>query len=60
MKKSTEVKAVAENGVQILAIASVPVQMADFNNLFSFEEGFKAGTVFPELYLPYLGERRGV
>lgn len=41
--------------MQILGIASVPVQNANFDCLFSAEEAFGKGTVFPELYLPFLG-----
>lgn len=43
------------DSMQILGIASVPIQNADFGCLFSAEEGLTKGTVFPELYLPFLG-----
>lgn len=36
-----------------LGIASVPVQQADFSNVYSQEEAFRQGTIFPELNLPF-------
>ncbi len=46
----------ATAGKQILAIAYVPVQKADFANLYALSDALSAGTVFPELNLPYTGE----
>ena len=37
-----------------LAVASVPMQNADFDALFPLSEGLDKGTVFPELYMPFL------
>lgn len=44
---------------QILAIESVPVQIADFDELYNTLEGLVKGTVFPELYLPFCCEKGG-
>ena len=43
---------------QILAIAYVPMQNADFSAVFPISEGLVIGTIFPELYLPFSGEGR--
>ena len=40
---------------QILAIAYVPMQNADFSAVFPISEGLVIGTIFPELYLPFSG-----
>ena len=45
----------ASDGGQILAIAYVPVQNADFGSLYAPEDALCAGTVFPSLDLPFLG-----
>lgn len=45
------------NERQILAIAHIPIQNADFENLFSVSEALQRGTIFPELYLPFCAER---
>ncbi|HOV68936.1 MAG TPA: spore coat associated protein CotJA [Clostridia bacterium] len=37
-----------------LGMAYVPLQR--WENVFSAEEGFEKGTMFADLYLPYLGE----
>ncbi len=37
-----------------LAVASVPMQNADFDALFPLSEGLNNGTIFPELYMPFL------
>lgn len=37
-----------------LAVASVPIQNADFDALFPLAEGLTNGTIFPELYMPLL------
>ena len=37
-----------------LAVASVPLQNADFDALFPPDEGLDKGTIFPELYMPFL------
>lgn len=39
---------------RILAVASVPMQEADFDALFPLNEALDNGTVFPELYMPFL------
>lgn len=44
-------------GRQILAIAYVPIQNADFDKVYDDDRGFVVGTVFPELNLPFTGER---
>ena len=41
---------------QILAIEYVPVQRSAFDKLFSSDEALIKGTVFPELYLPFVAE----
>ena len=45
------------NERQILAIAYIPMQNSDFENLFSVSEALQKGTIFPELYLPFCAER---
>ena len=47
----------AVNDIQILAIPDVCIQNSEFINVFSNEEALKRGTLFPELYLPFCGER---
>ena len=37
-----------------LAVASVPMHNADFDALFALNEALDKGTVFPELYMPFL------
>ena len=37
-----------------IAIANIPMQ--EWNGTYSVEEGFKRGTIFPELDLPFLGK----
>ncbi len=37
-----------------LAVASVPMQNTDFDALFALNEALDKGTVFPELYMPFL------
>lgn len=49
----------ALNDIQLLAIASVPMQNSDFENVFSNDEALVKGTLFPELFLPFCGERGG-
>ncbi len=39
---------------RILAVASVPMQEADFDALYPLNEALEKGTVFPELYMPFL------
>ncbi|MCU6762799.1 CotJB protein [uncultured Roseburia sp.] len=38
---------------QSLGIAYVPVQKADFTNIYSEKEALHSGTIFPELNLPF-------
>lgn len=40
-----------------LAMAYVPMQ--EFNTVFELCEGLKNGTIFPELYKPFLGSKGG-
>ena len=42
---------------QVLAITSIPMQNADFACTYNVSEALVLGTVFPELYLPFLAER---
>ena len=48
---------IQNNTVQTLAITSIPMQDANFDCVYNSEEGLIKGTVFPELYLPFCGER---
>ena len=41
-----------------LAISTVPMQEANWGNTYCIEDALKAGTVFPELYLPFIGSGR--
>ena len=41
---------------QILAIAYVPMQNADFGALYAPDDALCAGTVFPALDLPFSGK----
>ena len=45
-----------EGGRQVLAIASVPMQNADFGKLFALDDALCRGTVFPALDLPFCGK----
>lgn len=47
----------AGSDIQILAIPDVHIQNSDFKNVLSNEEALIKGTLFPELYLPFCGER---
>lgn len=40
-----------------LAMAYVPIQ--EFSTVFDLCEGLKNGTIFPELYKPFLGSKGG-
>jgi len=39
-----------------VAMAIIPMQ--HYNDVYPADEGFDNGTIFPELNLPFLGERR--
>ena len=57
MNKYSDVTVKCDEKVQTLAIEYVPMQRNDFECVFSAEEGLIKGTIFPELYLPFCGER---
>jgi hypothetical protein len=40
---------------QYLAISSVPMQWADWSKVYEPDTALEAGTLFPELNLPFLG-----
>lgn len=42
---------------QVLAITSIPMQEADFACTYGTNEALIRGTVFPELFLPFMAER---
>lgn len=47
-------------GTQTLAMINFPIQNADWDKTYSPEKALCTGTIFPELNLPYMGERRSV
>ena len=57
MSRNTESVHHENDDRQILAISYIPMQKSDFENLISGDETLVRGTVFPELYLPFMGER---
>lgn len=40
---------------QYLAISSIPMQWADWSKVYEPDAALEAGTLFPELNLPFLG-----
>ena len=55
MNQYSEAVHIPGTGRQVLAIAHVPMQNADFSTVFPLGEALDKGTLFPELYLPFLG-----
>lgn len=43
--------------VQVLAISYVPMQWANWNNIYDDQRALEYGTAFPELNLPLVSER---
>lgn len=43
--------------VQVLAISYVPMQWANWDNIYDDERALEYGTAFPELNLPLVSER---
>lgn len=45
-------------GCQKVAMINFPVQHADFAAVYNPDKALDTGTIFPELDLPWMGERR--
>ena len=41
----------------VVAMAYVPFQQFNANNVYSADRGFEAGTIFPDLDKPFYGRR---
>ena len=57
MNQHTEINS-CDMARQTLAVASVPMQNADFSEVFPIGEALCKGTIFPALYLPFLGVKQ--
>ncbi len=57
MNNNHEACHIPNESMQLLAITSIPMQEANFACTYGSDEALIRGTVFPELYLPFLGER---
>ena len=46
----------SSNAKQMLGLSYHPVQNADWTRVYDVQTALERGTVFPELYLPYVGK----